>query len=95
MNKEQLWKEWEDEFKAWTEKLQSSPVKLIKSENFSEPYEQDLHHIFQLEDGRFALISEQGCSCYEPKYAFIDLFPTLEKVTEAYNKQVKECDHQR
>ena len=82
MNKEELNEAWKYEFKAWA--LDSPPVELIHSQDHSESYEMDRKHVFKLENGQYALISESGCSCYEASDAQIILFPTEEKAKEAF-----------
>lgn len=88
MNKEVLAKKWSYEFEYWLESFQSPPIELVKSVDRSESYEMDRTHIFKLEDGRYAVVNESGCSCYDPSVASIEILPTLEKAERAFAESV-------
>jgi hypothetical protein len=74
---DELRKSWSYEFSEW--KLSALPVELIHSQDDSESYEMDRQHVFKLENGRYAYISEQGCSCYEYSDAEVCEYPTKEE----------------
>lgn len=90
MTKEQLWKDWSYEFQEWIKTLQSAPVELIKSYDWSRSYEMERGHIFKLENNQYALIIEHGCSCYSPSWASIEVFPDLEKAQIKFDEAEKE-----
>lgn len=81
-----LQEEWSYEFKAWIVRLGSMPVELIISEDQSESYEMDRRHVFKLENGQYALISEVGCSCYMSEEADIELYPNKAAALKAFKK---------
>jgi len=64
------------ELSEWLDSFGSMPVKRHRYKNLSK-WELDQAHIFELESGKFAFVLEEGCSCYEPRYASIDVLPTL------------------
>lgn len=63
------------EIKRWIITLGSMPIERVAHADFSEPYEMNMAHVFKLENGQYALVTECGCSCYDPSDAEIDLFP--------------------
>lgn len=72
------------EWHSWASRLGSVPVDRIEHEDRSESYEMDRAHVFKLENGKYALVTESGCSCYESGSALIDLYPTEQKALEAF-----------
>jgi len=84
--KELLWKEWSYHFKEWMEKLQSAPIELIKSKDKSGSYEMNRRHIFKLENKKYAVIIERGCSCYSDSDAEIELFPNIKEAKKSFLK---------
>ena len=78
------------ELEAWLVPLGSFPVERIAYKDYEPSYEVYRAHVWLLENGRFALVTESGCSCYKPESANIDIFPAsgagraaaLEKFTD-------------
>lgn len=81
------------ELKAWIGTLGSMPVERVAHEDYSAAWEMDRAHVFRLENGQFALVTESGCSCYEPEGASIDLHPTLESAMKSFETWKKESYH--
>lgn len=61
----------------------------IDSLDYSEPYEVDEASVFELNDGRFAVVTERGCSCYSYDDADIEYFETEESAMAEFNKLKK------
>lgn len=78
------------ELESWIHALGSMPIERILHEDLSGSYEMRRAHVFKLENGEYALVTENGCSCYSPEQAGVDLFPTLDKAKESFDKWVKE-----
>lgn len=84
------------EFQAWITRLRSAPVKEVACGDFGEAYEVNCARVLKLENGKYALITESGCSCYEAQMADIELFPTKKAAMEqfrAWERQNKREDH--
>jgi hypothetical protein len=81
----ELWKGWRYEFEAWISRLQSVPVLLVKSVDHSESYEMDRRHIFKLENGSYAFVTENGCSCYSSSEAKITLCKDIGEAIRVWN----------
>lgn len=74
------------EVETWLSKFEGAePIKKYDEEDRSESYDVDLAFILQLHNGKYALIIEEGCSCYEAADAKIELFPTLKRAQEQFN----------
>lgn len=78
------------DLQAWLYRLGSTPVERIAHEDISGDYRMTAAHVYRLENGQFALVTESGCSCYDASDADIDLFPTQESAMEAFNKWLKD-----
>lgn len=78
------------EWKAWKVRLGSMPIERVLHDDQSQDYEIVEAHVYKLKNGKYALITEEGCSCYSSDDASIDLFPTLEAAKEAFNKWQRE-----
>lgn len=78
------------ELEAWIYRLGSVPIKLIKEQDLSEPYEMEMARVFLLENGKYALVIESGCSCYEPRDAEIEIFPNEKQALAQMNVWVRE-----
>lgn len=78
------------DLEAWITRLGSMPVQKVAWEDFSESYEMCRAHVWRLENGQYALITESGCSCYEPEDADIDLFPNKRRAMESFDNWVRE-----
>jgi len=72
------------QIEAWIMRLGSFPKEVIKSVDISECYEMTAAHVFKLENKKYALVTESGCSCYSASDANIDLFPTKDKALTAF-----------
>jgi len=79
------------ELESWIGALGSMPVKILKEADHSASYETNEAHAIELENGKFALIVESGCSCYDSADADIELFPDEKSVMakfDAWEKQM-------
>jgi len=74
---------WDYEFRSWKNITGFEPIELIASVDESESYEMDRRHVFLLADGKYASVDEQGCSCYDPSWASVEIHPTKESAFEA------------
>lgn len=86
-------KEWEYQFREWKKVIGFEPIEHIKSEDFSEPYEIDIGHVFKLVEDKGALVLEQGCSCYDAGDASIDIYPDVECALDALERWAKDKKH--
>ncbi len=55
----------------------------------SECYEVDAGHVFALDNGKFAVVIERGCSCYSSSDADVSLCDTKEEAMKEYNRWAK------
>lgn len=87
----------EYELKAWIERLGSEPVERIAYIDIPISYEMSRASVFELKDGKYAIVTESGCSCYDASEANIDLYPKLEQVLEKFNEwiQINKNDFKR
>jgi hypothetical protein len=69
----------------WAAAAGANIVEVIEEENTSADYEVQERHLFKLENGRFAVVEESGCSCYSLMDANIETFDTKEEAQAAYN----------
>ena len=76
---------WDYEFRAWKNTIGFVPVELVASIDESASYEMDRRHVFLCENGSYATVSEQGCSCYEVSEASISFYATKAEALEAAN----------
>lgn len=67
-------KAWRYEFEAWVLRLGGLPTELLASKNRSEGYEMNQMHVFKIRPGRYAVVWESGCSCYEARNAGIFIY---------------------
>lgn len=74
---------------AWIEQLGSVPVERLRHEDHSESYEMSVAHLFRLENGKYAVVIEEGCSCYSSSDAQIEVFPSLERAEASFNEWEK------
>jgi len=81
-----LQEEWSCEVACWKEEMGALPKALLLSEDNPESYEMDRKHLFELEDGKFAVVEESGCSCYESSDAIINTYPSFTVAKEEYDK---------
>lgn len=61
---------------SWDSIFGCLPVAEPYHADYSESYQVDTFHVFELADGKYATISESGCSCYDSSEAVIELHPT-------------------
>lgn len=77
------------ELPYWEGRLGFEPIDVLASENLSGSYEMNAAHVFKCKRG-YAIVSESGCSCYEPSWAKIDIVPDLDAVRESLKNQAKD-----
>lgn len=77
------------ELEAWITTLGSLPVERIRHADLSESYEMNMAHLFLLENGLYALVTESGCSCYESSQADIELFKSKTAAINSFEKWEK------
>lgn len=77
------------ELQAWIAALGSVPQERIAYANESASYEMDVIHVFKLENKKYAVVTERGCSCYSSSDADIELFPTKKTAMESFDKWVQ------
>jgi hypothetical protein len=73
----------EYEIKAWIAQLESYPIKRIKHAMGEQDYSTNEAHLLLLENGKFAVVTEEGCSCYSSDEACINVYPDLETAETA------------
>ena len=88
--KEEVTKRFSYEIKDWIVPLGSYPKELIATGDHSRSYEQERLHVFKLENNRYATVHESGCSCYDPTWAGIELFPTKKAAIEKFERWDKQ-----
>lgn len=76
------------EIEKWLPTLGSMPEECLAWRTFDESYQMIQAHVWQLENGNYALIVEEGCSCYDPDDAQIELFPRLHTAIDAFDRWV-------
>ena len=84
MGNTKLLEEWSSEFSYWLSRFGSAPVELVRSKDCSQSYEMDRRHIFKLENGQYAVVKEDGCSCYSSSEADIQLFSDLQMANDCF-----------
>jgi hypothetical protein len=80
----------EYDWEHWKDILGSPAIRKIEKCNRAGSYEMRQCTAYELENGKFALVDERGCSCYSSDQANIELFPNLGSVIEAMEKWKKE-----
>lgn len=78
------------ELEAWEPTFGSSVVERVAHEDLGQAYEVCAAHVLKLANNRYALVTELGCSCYEPREATIDLHPNKRSAMAAFEKWRKE-----
>ena len=82
---------WNFEFDSWKERMGGTPTKLVRHwVSNSEYYDIDRIHLFEIRENLYAVVSEYGCSCYEPSDASIDTFGDITSAEYAFELSVKE-----
>jgi len=84
--KKELAKRYSYEFAYWLPKMQSFPTEEREHCDRSAGYETDTIHVFKLEDGNYAVVTESGCSCYGADEAEIEVFSKEEEAIQLYEK---------
>lgn len=80
-------RDWSYEFKAWEPQFGSPAVAIVKQEDKSAPYEMDRATLFRLKErGVYALVVEEGCSCYEVHDAQIDVIRGKQEALAAFDR---------
>lgn len=70
----------------WEATPGSEPVKIVAEEDRSQDYETDSITVFELENGKFAVVIESGCSCYDSSSdAAIEVHATYEEAMKSFN----------
>lgn len=69
----------------WATLAGSNIVEVLAEEDRAESYEVHEKHLYKLENGRFAVVSESGCSCYSLADADVETFDTLVAAQAAYD----------
>lgn len=69
----------------WATLAGSNIVEVIAEEDHSEGYDVNEKHLYKLENGRFAVVSESGCSCYSLADADVTTYDTLNAAQDAYD----------
>ena len=88
-------KGWVSEFKAWAYRLGGVPMALLTSHERSESaYELDRAHVFKVRPGRYALVIEYGCSCYELSNAEIFIYGDERSAMKDYHawRETSTCE---
>lgn len=78
------------EIDAWIERLGSQPKERVAHHAGYEYYSINRIHVFLLENGQYAVVTESGCSCYCSEDANIDLHPNKQSAMKAFNDWMKE-----
>lgn len=68
---------------SWIPHLMSVPIREIEHYDHSEDYSVYRGHVFELENRKFALITERGCSCYSGEDAEINIFESENEALSA------------
>lgn len=69
----------------WVTITGSNIVDVIEEEEGETNYSTNEKHLYKLEDGRYAVVQESGCSCYGLADAVIETYDTLVQARKAYN----------
>jgi hypothetical protein len=71
---------------CWEQQFGSRAVQQVAHADWSEPYEVDSAHVFKLLDGKFAVVIERGCSCYDYSDADITVVSTKEEALRLFQE---------
>ena len=75
---------------VWEKQLDSKIVEVLESEDWSACYEMDAAHLVKLDNGKYVVIEERGCSCYDSSDATLLEFDYLEEARAQFNDNLKE-----
>lgn len=67
-------------------RLGSFPIKRVIGKSYSGSYEKREAHVLKLESGQYALVVEEGCSCYTSDQAEIELFPNKGQAMKKFSQ---------
>lgn len=87
---EEMEKHFQYEFEYWKGHSGFEPIECLRSEDYSESYEMTMAHLFKLEGEKYAVVTEEGCSCYLASDANIEIFPSLKKAEDKFDEWDKE-----
>ncbi len=73
---------WSD---CWDERY-GLPFRELECQDASPDYEMHRAHIFLMNSGKFVLVTESGCSCYDSSDADLEEFETLSAAKEAFDR---------
>ena len=74
------------EIKAWITRLGSMPIEIVESCDRSADYEVTKFKVLKLENGNYATVEENGCSCYEADDADIEIFSSKKEAVAQFEK---------
>lgn len=74
-----------EENEYWAVRAGSQIVAVIADETGDEDWSTNRKHLYGLENGKFAVVRESGCSCYTLADADIDVYESQEQAEAAYN----------
>lgn len=77
---------WQYEFESWEPEFSAKAVALVFQDDRSEPYTRRAAHVFRLDNGKYALVTEDGCSCYTRHDAVITVTKSKQDAMAAYDR---------
>lgn len=80
----------EYEWEAWASRLAARPIVRLEYEDVGEGYETNKARLFFLANGKWALVVEHGCSCYDSRNADIEIFPTEAKARAKFDAWLRD-----
>lgn len=79
--------EWE--IKEWISRLGSMPIEIIENCDRSAAWEVTRFKVLKLENGKYATVEENGCSCYDARDADIEIFSSKKEAVAQFEKWEK------
>ena len=70
---------------VWETLLGHKFIRQVVSGDWSEMYEMDAAHVFELDNGKFVCIVERGCSCYCYDDASLNVYDTEDEAMKEFN----------
>ncbi len=83
-----LYEKWKYKFDVWGKNKDFIPMRLIKTKDFAEGQNRCEAHLFELVK-HYALVIEEGCCCYKPEEAKVDIFFQLYDANNLFKKWEK------
>lgn len=77
---------WKYALEYWLPLFGNIPEEIIISSDASHDYEMHRCHVFKLRERCYALVVEEGCSCYDFDDAEISLYDTATRAEKGYEK---------